>query len=575
MTMTNLPTSRDRNSEVAPSSQPSIEANSVLDKYAQSLHMLQDLFEQAPAAIAILRGPNYVIEMANPMICQLWGRTKDQVLGKPLFEALSEAKHQGFEELLAGVLATGIPFVGNELPATLLHAGQIQTVYFNFVYNPMRNEAGIVTGVIIIATDATQQIAARELIERDKEKQLVRQQVEAERKRLLELFAQAPAGIAVLRGPEHVVELVNPAYLQLVGERPETIGKPVRQAFPELADQGYYELLDEVYKSGEPFVGNERLIQLDLHNDGKLSDLFVNFTYQPLWNVNSVQVEGIFVQAVEVTEIVQARQKVEQLAAELEAVIEKLHQANQELSQADQRKDEFVAVVTHDLRTPLTSIKGYAQLLKRHLLKPVQNGDEAAWQLFLTKYLRSTEAILQQCERMEKLITRLLEFSQVQAGNLDLNYKLATNLVEMVKTAVEDQNITREDYTFVLEVTEAEVVTSFDIIRIEQVLNNLISNAIKYSPPATTVTVGIESKPAQSEVVVWVRDQGYGISPTAQARLFERFYRERTAQTESVTGLGLGLYISQEIVNEHGGRIWVESQPGEGSTFYFTLPLKS
>ncbi len=572
--MTNLPKHLDQDSEVAPSTQPLAAARLILDNNTQTLQMLQDLFEQAPAAIAIFRGPNHVIELANPMVCKLWGRIKDQVLGKPLFEALPEIRNQGFEELLANVLATGIPFVGNELPATLMHAGQIQIVYFNFVYNPMRNEAGIITGVIVVATDGTAQVAARELVERDKEKQLVRQQVEAERKRLLELFAQAPAGIAVFRGPEHIFELINPAYLQLVGERTETIGKPVREIFPELAGQGFYELLDEVYQSGKPYIGNEQLVQLDLHNDGKLTDIFVNFIYQPLRNASSGQVEGIFVHTVEVTEMVEARQKVERLAAELEVAVEKLHQANQELSQADQRKDEFVAVVSHDLRTPLTSVRGYAQLLKRYLLKPKQYEDEAARQLLLTRCLRSTEAILQQSERMDELITRLLEFSQIKAGKLDLNYKRSASLVEVVRTAVEDQKTTREDYTFVLEVTEAEIVTSFDVVRIEQVLNNLISNAIKYSPPGTTVMVGIESKPAQSEVVVWVRDQGYGISPAAQARLFEQFYRERTAQTESVTGLGLGLYISQEIINEHGGRMWVESQPGQGSTFYFMLPLK-
>ena len=126
---------------------------------------LQRIFEQAPAAVAVMTGPRYVVEWANPAVCAMWGRTLAQVLGTPVFELLPEAAGQGFEELLDGVLATGVAYVAHELPSFIDRAGRRDTVYWNFVYNPLREPDGRVTGITVVATDVTEQVLARQQIQ--------------------------------------------------------------------------------------------------------------------------------------------------------------------------------------------------------------------------------------------------------------------------------------------------------------------------------------------------------------------------------------------------------------------------
>ena len=182
---------------------------------------------------------------------------------------------------------------------------------------------------------------------------------------------------------------------------------------------------------------------------------------------------------------------------------------------------------------------------------------------------------------MQELIMRLLETSRVQAGQLNLHYKHDLDLLALVERAIEHQKVTDiTQHTFILEAqsSRAELVLSLDEARLEQVMDNLLNNAVKYSAKDTTITAGIKRQPgsvdeAEEQVLVWIRDQGYGISPQAQANIFDQFYRVQSEQTGQIKGFGLGLFISKEIVEQHKGQIWVESEEGVGSTFYFALPV--
>ncbi|HCI80739.1 MAG TPA: hypothetical protein DHW02_13730 [Ktedonobacter sp.] len=144
------------------------ESSSKTDINQQYLQVLA--LEETPVGAAIFEGPQFVITFANPFVCQMWGRTHAQVIHKPLFEALPEASNQGFEELLRGVLATGAPYVGHDLPATLYRNGKLDTVYFNFVYSPVRDANGQITAVMVIASEVTGQIEANKKVE-ESEKQ--------------------------------------------------------------------------------------------------------------------------------------------------------------------------------------------------------------------------------------------------------------------------------------------------------------------------------------------------------------------------------------------------------------------
>lgn len=231
----------------------------------------------------------------------------------------------------------------------------------------------------------------------------------------------------------------------------------------------------------------------------------------------------------------------------------------------EEQKDLFIGIASHELKTPITTLRGYAQILEKQL---GQHGDSK------DNYL--IQNINKQTIKVTNLINDLLNTSKIQAGKLDLEKK-KFDLNELAAKVVVDFQHTTETHQIIKE-GEAKVEVFADQCRIEQVLSNLITNAVKYSPNAdkVIVRVGTDNKNA----IVSVRDFGFGIADKDQAKIFERFYRTGDKEEMKVTGFGLGLFIASEIVKEHNGKIWVESAKGkalpagrQGSTFYFTLPL--
>lgn len=242
----------------------------------------------------------------------------------------------------------------------------------------------------------------------------------------------------------------------------------------------------------------------------------------------------------------------------------------------DYLKNLFLSTATHELRNPLTSVKGYSQLLQR-ALKRLQDAptlpDPETFRKDLDRNVRNTEMILWQVERMNRLVGELLDFSRLHNDKFELDLTNRANLSALVNRVVEQFANAGDSPPINVTLPADPVLGYWDEARLEQVLVNLITNAIKYSPENSPVTLGLSIEPSSNEVVVWVRDNGIGIDEEHQANIFDRFYRVRSGKTSSVDGLGLGLYISHEIVTRHKGRMWLESRPGSGSTFYFALPL--
>ncbi|SFB85196.1 PAS domain S-box-containing protein [Parapedobacter composti] len=219
------------------------------------------------------------------------------------------------------------------------------------------------------------------------------------------------------------------------------------------------------------------------------------------------------------------------------------------------KKNEFIALASHELKTPLTTVKGYLQILERAEIDRIGRR-------FLTKALK-------QLERINSLIAELLDISKIEAGKLSFHFE-TFDLSELVLDIVETFHFSSQTHTIFVNNIHGDYTVEADRQRIEQVIINLITNAIKYSPDANKVTVTLESSPA--EVSVQVIDEGMGLSREQQDRVFTRFYQ--VEGTSKMTGLGLGLYLSKEIVERHGGHIGVNSQLGKGSTFYFSIPRK-
>jgi PAS domain S-box-containing protein len=228
-----------------------------------------------------------------------------------------------------------------------------------------------------------------------------------------------------------------------------------------------------------------------------------------------------------------------------------------EKKEIDRRKDDFLSIASHELKTPLTTIKGLVQLLQR--MKP----DGAS-----EKYNETMDKVSVYIDRLNILISDLLDTSKIQSGNIELHLE-PFEIDKTIRDTVDNLSVSAPSHTIELSGTTNATILG-DELQISQVINNLISNAIKYSPDSNKVDVYINR--VGNFVKVSVTDYGMGISSQDKAKIFERFYRAKHIQ-KKFPGLGIGLYISHEIVAHHKGTLWVESEVGEGSTFSFTLPI--
>jgi signal transduction histidine kinase len=228
--------------------------------------------------------------------------------------------------------------------------------------------------------------------------------------------------------------------------------------------------------------------------------------------------------------------------------------------EAERQKDAFLAIVGHELRTPLTALTGYVQLYERRLGRA--GADRS-------RDLAMVHTISEQATRLVHLADDLLDLSRLTRGTLQLQYA-PCNIIALARRVIEAQQITDPEHHLALQHSEASLMGVWDERRLEQVLNNLISNAIRYSPQGGPVEVRIAREAAV--IRVSVRDEGIGVPAAQQPRLFERFYRAENAVLANFGGLGLGLSIARELIARHGGEIGVVSREGQGSTFWFTLP---
>lgn len=223
----------------------------------------------------------------------------------------------------------------------------------------------------------------------------------------------------------------------------------------------------------------------------------------------------------------------------------------------ERRKDEFIGLASHELKTPLTSIKAFTQLLERKLAEKSE-----------TTSLQYVSKINHQIRRLNTLVEELLDISTMEAGKLTLNLE-HVNFNDLVKNCVNDMQAILPHHKLV---TEGSITSSVavDAYRLEQVIMNLITNAVKYSPNADKVVVSLTEE--KEEVQVSVKDFGIGIPEEQQTKIFRKFFRAQGKNRHSFPGLGLGLYLSKHIIDRHAGQIWLNSQEGQGSTFSFSLP---
>lgn len=361
--------------------------------------------------------------------------------------------------------------------------------------------------------------------------------IQKQQKEFYSIFNNAPALITIRRGPDLTYEFANKAFCEFYGAQ-EYIGKKSTDVQTELNNDDILAIEQKVLASQRAYI--KRGFRLQKNNQGsrEKTDCWFDIILTPVFTATG-EIDGIALFGFEVSGLVKAREATEELM---------------------QKKDEFMSIASHELKTPVTSLKGALQILQR-MSKKLEPNDQMG--SFIDKAAKQTG-------KLTVLLDDLLDVTKIQEGKLQLNYN-AFDAYAMVKESMEEVRAQGNSHQLILEEGGPMPVIA-DKSRLEQVVNNFLTNAIKYSPNANKVV--LRCALTDDSFRLEVQDFGIGIPKNKKGYLFDRFYRVQESSTY-FAGLGLGLYISAEIVKRHNGQIGVESSSGMGSTFWFEVPVKT
>ena len=641
------------------------------------------LFDASPNPYMVLdREFRYVA--ANTAYLKVTASRLEDLVGRHLFDVFphdpgdpDNQNARRLRESLRRVVASRAPdviaYIPYRVPAARDGGVVVEERLWSATHTPILDEAGDVQFILQHTVDVTElrrfgrddvrppdQIQAG-VLQRAERLQQANYSLDAERLYLRGLFEQAPGFVCILRGPDHVFELVNGAYQQLTGHR-EMLGKTVREALPEIEGQGYFETLDRVFRTGEPFLGSEMKMRLQRHAAGEPEEVCLNFVYQPIVDASG-SVTGIFVQGQDITaqkrleadrEALMQRQQfltesipqqvwtadasgalvnVNQRVLDYFSVgaehilgwnwlrfvhpddlpssqtrwahsiatgdeyeiefrlrrsdgdyrwhlgravalrepdgrismwfgtntdIDDRKRAQDKLQEQSSFEQHLIGIVSHDLRNPINAIGIAAALLRqRGHLDDLQG--------------KAVARIVSSTDRARRLIRDFLDFTQARtSGRIPVSPRPA-NIQEIARQVFDEVLLTHGDQPATYD-HEGETDGTWDADRLAQVIGNLLGNAFQHGAPGGTVR--LRTRGTSDDVVIEVQNEGQPIPAADLARLFRPFERGQGTVPSSARSVGLGLYISEQIVAAHGGTISVRSTAQAGTVFTVRLPRR-
>jgi PAS domain S-box-containing protein len=510
----------------------------------------RNIVEQSTDPILILKGHRMILDVANQPLFDLWNVDKTAI-GKGFLEILPEMEGQGFMELLTDVYKNNITHYGYETPATFKRPdGREETVYFNFVYQPYREADATVSGVLVLATDVTAQVLARQKI------------TEKERS-LHNTIMQAPVGICILQGRRFKVELANQAFLTLLGKpTSDAVEKYLWDVVPEARNELLNYNLNRVMETGVHYKGTE--YPVNLLRNGIAETIYVDFVYEPLREPDGT-VERIMILAFETTDKVLARKKMEESEKELQKRVE---ERTAELEKKNSELEQYAQVSSHDLQEPLRKIRMYTDMIRK------ADNDHLS-EASRSRFDKITEAV----KRMSTSLTDLLNFT-----SLSKEEQLTTvNLNDILVTVTNDLELVIEQKAAVIQYEGLPTINAIPL-QMQQLFYNLLNNALKFSKQHETPRIDIRVeknygreilnnenlKPDRLYYQIIVKDNGIGFDQSYADKIFSMFQRLHNKQTYS--GTGIGLAVCKKVALNHEGDIYAVSSDHQGATFFILLP---
>jgi two-component system sensor histidine kinase VicK len=481
----------------------------MIDQLAASEHKTRSIIEKAPFPIGVYVGREMRITFANQSILDVWGKGND-VIGKLYTEILPELDNQEIFSQLDHVFTTGESFHARNQRVDIVVDGLLQPFYFNYSFTALSDQTGKIYGVMNTAANITDLITAKSVIEENEER--------------FRTMAEHTDVMIAMADENGDATYFNSAWESLTGMSMEQL---LNRRWIDLIHpddrEGWIEVYTNAIKDHASFSGEFRI----LNKDGLYSWLYARI---PARFASDGRFIGYISSCLDITE----------------------------LKQDEIRKNDFIGMVSHELKTPLTSLSGLIQIANRKL----RDSDDA-----LLKNAMEKSAV--QLKKMGNMINGFLNMSRLESGKIMID-KHTFHLDDLLREIIADTEMAVSSHRFdFAECGDVEVTADRD--KIGSVINNLLSNAVKYSPESTVIEIKCEIK--GNTAVVSVKDFGIGMKQEDSLKIFDRYHRVETNTTRNISGFGIGLYLSAEIVGRHQGKIWVESEMGSGSTFYFSLPL--
>lgn len=496
--------------------------------------VVESLFMHAPAAIALVRGDAYVLEFANPMALAIWGKDRS-VVGKPLFEALPELRGGGFDELLVGVMSTGVPYVGEEVPIVFRRGGRDASTIVKFVYVPTENSRGERDGVAAFGFDVTTQVLARQkaTLAAEVGRVLIADQD------LTTQLRQCCDALVAFGAPQAQLWTYNPAHAALERRAHAGAALPVDAPDRVLLGEGR---LGRIAQRRQPEFSDG-----PAHADGVSLTIPAEGSFAGYPLTVGDHLVGVLALALSESISPALHDSLAFVSGQIALGIER--------DNGERFRELFIGMLGHDLRNPLNAVNMAIHMLSEGALDDQQQ--------------RTLRRLQNSAHRMRRMVDQVLDFTRARSGGGIPIARKPADIHEICQHAVEEIASVHPERAIEAEY-RGEGRGTWDTDRLAQVFSNLIGNAVTYGSADAPVRILVDAR--HLDVECRVANRGTPIPEAVLPSLFDPFRRATQDKSSGTQGLGLGLFIAQQIILAHGGTIGVRSTASEGTEFQFIIP---